>query len=345
MSQLDELLDRRNFSETVDAILYTRPRFTTIFFPLFALVFFIALGWLAFIPFEQTVQARGDLRVAGVPASVRAQQEGRLTFIGAREGAFVEKGAVLFRLDDTTPRMDLERVADEIARVTQTIALLGSQRERAASRNAVEIARIGRDIARHRALFEGGILPKEMVENLESERSARVETARQEQLALETEVVAARQTLDRLENDRGRSLRAMNEQTIRAAESGVITRLNVPAAGQFVARGAVLAEIEPRGRALEFEGVVAPHDIARVRTGLPARVELDAYPRRQHGFLDGRVTFVAPDRGERGYRIRVAVAAPRRDIELRSGMPGIVSVISDRRPLYRAVGERLGILR
>ncbi|HEX6097366.1 MAG TPA: HlyD family efflux transporter periplasmic adaptor subunit [Thermoanaerobaculia bacterium] len=345
MSQMDELLDRRNFSETVDAILYTRPRFSTIFFPLFALVFFIAIGWLAFIPFEQTVQARGDVRVAGVPASVRAQQEGRLTFTGAREGADVEKGAVLFRLDDTTPRMDRERVAQEIERVTQTIALLESQRERAASRHAVEIGRIGRDIARNRALFEGGILPKEMVENLESERAARVEASRQEQLALETEVVAARQALDRLQNERTRVDRTMDEQIIRAPESGVVTRLHAPAPGQFVARGAVLAEIAPRGRALEFEGVVAPHDIARVRTGLPARVELDAYPRRQFGVLDGRVTFVAPDRGKDGYRIRVAVAAPRRRMELRSGLPGTVSVISDRRPLYRAVGERLGLLR
>jgi multidrug resistance efflux pump len=345
MSQLDELLDRRNFSETVDAILYTRPRFTTMFFPLFALAFFAAAGWLAFVPFEQTIQARGDLRVAGVPAAVHTQQEGRLTYVGAREGAFVEKGTVLFRLDDTTPRLDLDRVAGEIERVRQIIALLEGQRERAASRNGIEIGRIERDIARHRALFEGGILPKEMVENLESERSSRVETARQEQLALETQTVAARQALDRLENDRARTIRTMGEQTIRAAESGVVTRLNVPAPGEFVARGAVLAEIAPRGRKMEFEGIVAPHDIARVRNGLPARIELDAYPRRQFGALDGHVTFVAPDRGEQGYRIRIAVDAPKREIELRSGLPGTVSVISDRRPLYRAIGERLGMLR
>ena len=56
------------------------------------------------------------------------------------------------------------------------------------------------------------------------------------------------------------------------------------------------------------------------------------------------MTFIAPDRGERGYRIRVA-ASPRSNIELRTGLPGTVSVISDRRPLYRAIGERLGILR
>lgn len=345
MSQLDELLDRRNFSETADAILYTRPRFTAMFFPLFALTFLAALGWLAFLPFEQTVHARGDVRVAGIPSTVRAQQEGRLTFIGAREGAFVERGAVLFRLDDTTPRMDLDRIAGEAQRVTQTIALLESQKERIARRNAVEIGRVERDIARHRALYEGGILPKEMVENLESERSARVEASRQEQLALDTEIVAARQALDALAHDRTRIGRSLHEQTVRAAEPGVVTRLHVPAAGQFVERGAALAEIAPRGRPLEVEAIVAPQDIGRVRPGLRARIELDAYPHRQYGSLDGRVTFVAPDRGDRGYRVRVAVDTPPRGIELRSGLPGTVSVISDRRPLYRAVGERLGLLR
>ena len=95
-----ELLDRRHFSETVDAILYTRPRFTTIFFPLFTLVFLAALGWIAFIPFEQAIHARGDVRVAGNPVAIRSQQEGRLTAIAAREGTFVKQGAVLFRLDE-----------------------------------------------------------------------------------------------------------------------------------------------------------------------------------------------------------------------------------------------------
>jgi multidrug resistance efflux pump len=344
MSQLEELLDRRNFSETVDAILYTRPRFTAIFFPLFALAFFAVLGWVAFIPYEQTIHARGDVRVAGNPVAVRSQQEGRLAAIAAREGAFVEKGAVLFRLDDAATKMDVARLDTEIARAGQAIALLEGQRERARRRAAVEIARLERDVARHRALFEGGILPEEMVQNVQSERTVRVEASRQEQLALEAEAVAARQALDRAVDERRRATRAMGEQIIRAAESGIVTRLNAPAPGQFVAKGAVLAEITPRGRPMEFEAVVAPHDVARVRTGLTSRVELDAYPKRQFGALDGRVTFIAPDRGERGYRVRIAVS-PSRDIQLRSGLPGTVAVISDRLPLYRAVGERLGLLR
>jgi multidrug resistance efflux pump len=241
--------------------------------------------------------------------------------------------------------MDLARLETEIERARQTIALLDGQRERARRRGAVEIARLDRDVARHRALFQSGILPEEMVQNIQSERSARVEASRQEQLALEAEAVAARQALDRAMGERERATRAMGEQTIRAAESGIVSRLNVPAPGQFVARGAVLAEITPRGRPMEFEAVVAPHDVARVRTGLTSRIELDAYPKRQFGALDGRVTFIAPERGERGYRVRIAVPQPPRGIELRSGLPGTVAVISDRLPLYRAVGERLGVMR
>ena len=340
-----DLLDRRNFSETVDAILYTRPRFTALFFPLFALVFFAVLGWVAFIPFEHTIHARGDVRVAGTPVAVRAQQEGRLTAIAPREGAFVKQGAVLFRLDDATAKMDVARLDTEIERSRQTVALLDGQREGARRRGGVEIARLERDVARHRALFQAGVLPEEMVQNVESERSARVEASRQEQLALEAETVAARQALDRAVDERARVTRAMGEQTIRAAESGIVSRLNVPAPGQFVARGAVLAEITPRGRAMEFEAVVAPHDVARVRVGLATRIELDAYPKRQFGALDGRVTFIAPERGQQGYRVRIAVPEPPPGIELRSGLPGTVAVISDRLPLYRAVGERLGMLR
>jgi hypothetical protein len=107
----------------------------------------------------------------------------------------------------------------------------------------------------------------------------------------------------------------------------------------------VLAEITPRGRPMEFEGIVAPHDIARVRPGLASRIELDAYPRRQFGAIDGRVTFVAPDRDEKGYRVRIAVTPPAREINLRPGLTGNVAVISDRSPLYRVIGERLGFHR
>ncbi len=69
------------------------------------------------------------MRVAGNPAAVRAQQEGRLTAIAAREGAFVEQGTVLFRLDDATTKMDVARLETEIDRARQTITLLQSQRE------------------------------------------------------------------------------------------------------------------------------------------------------------------------------------------------------------------------
>jgi multidrug resistance efflux pump len=345
MSELGELLDRRDFSETIDAIVYARPRFTTLFFPLFALTFFFTVGWLAFVPFEQTIHARGDVRVAGNAVAMHAQQEGRVLSVATREGAAVEQGAVLFRLDDMATRMELARLTTEMQRVRETIGLLAGQREHARSRGAVEVGRIARDVARQRALYEGGILPQEMVENLESERAARAEASRQEQLALEAQEVAARQALARLESEHARTARTLGEQTIRATVSGIVTRLNVPAPGQFVTRGGVLAEITPRGRPMEFEAVVAPQDIARVRAGLASRIELDAYPRRQFGELPGRVTFVAPDRGQQGYRVRIAVAPLARGIDLRSGLTGTVAVISNRSPLYRVVGERLGFLR
>jgi multidrug resistance efflux pump len=341
MSDISELLDRRDFSETVDAIVYARPRFTTLFFPLFALTFFLALGWAAFIPFEQTVHARGEVRVAGDAVPLHAQQEGRVVAIAAREGAFVEKGTELFRLDESSSRLDRSRLTTEMERTREQIALIAAQRERARARGAVELDRLGRDVSRQRALFEGGVLPREMVENLESERRAHAESTRQEQLALEAQEVAAKQSLARLQSEHAQL--SLGEHVVRASASGVITKLHVPAPGQFLERGGVLAEITPRGRPMEIEAIVAPQDMGRVRPGFPARVELDAYPRRQFGELTGRVIFVAPDRGENGYRVRVAVNPSK--LELRNGMTGNVAVISDRSPLYRVIGDRLGLTR
>lgn len=342
MSHLDQLLDRREFAETADAILYARPRFTTIFFPLFALAFFAGMGWLAFVPFEETVHARGDLRVAGEAMTLQAPEEGRLLSVHAREGERVEKGAVLFRLDEAPARMELDRVAAEIGRVRETVALLDAQRQRVRGRGAVELGRLARDIERNQEMHERGIIPKQIVENLESERRALTESTRQEQLAIEAEVVAARQALDRLESERARRTRGLAEHIVRAAESGVITRMPVRTPGELIPRGTELAKITPRHRALEFEAIVPPHEIARVRTGLRTRIELDAYPQRQYGAIGGRVVFVAPDREEKGYRIRVA--AEPSPLALRPGMTGKATIIRDRRPLYRVVGERLGFL-
>lgn len=344
MSHLEELLDRRHFSESVDAVLYARPHFTTLFFPLFALSFLAIAVWLAFVPFSPAVHARGDLRVAGDTLRLQSEEEGRVTAVGVAEGAFVERGAMLFELDGATARIDLARLDAEIERTEESIVLLRAQRERVRRRGAMEVERIARDVERQQAMFERGIVAKQVVETLESDRRAVREASRQEELALEAEVVAARQALARLGSERDRKRIGYGQRTIRAPQAGVISRLHVTAPGLMVSRGTVLAELTPRGRPMEFEAIVAPHDIGRIRADQAVLVKLDAYPYRQFGTIAGRVAFVAPDRGENGYRIRVAMAQPPPGMALRTGMTGSIDVLSPRRPLYRFVAERLGFL-
>jgi multidrug resistance efflux pump len=343
VSEVDGLLDRRNFSETVDAILYTRPRAAGFIFPLFCVAFFAVIGWAALLPLDRKIVARGDVRVAGEAMPVMSEAEGRLAAVTAAEGAPVERGAVLFRFDPASMRLDGERLAAELARAGEAVELLERQREPQRRRAASELARTERELQRTMTLFQSGLASRQMVENLDSDRRSQAESARQEELELDAKIVAARQALERLESERARQTLQAEQQTIRAPQAGVISRLHVRTTGSVVTRGALLAEITPAGRPMEIEATVAPQDIGRVRVGLPARIKLDAYPYRQFGTVEGRVAFVAPEREEKGYRVRIAMQGLKKEMPLRAGMTGSVEVISDRQPVYRVVGERLGM--
>ncbi|HEX7150714.1 MAG TPA: HlyD family efflux transporter periplasmic adaptor subunit [Thermoanaerobaculia bacterium] len=339
MSQLDELLDRRNFSETVDAILYTRPRAAGMFFPLFCVSFFAAIGWAALLPFDRKIVARGDVRVAGEAAPVMSEAEGRLAEVTVTEGQEVERGAVLFRFDAASTRLDRERLDTELARATEAVAVLEQQREPRRRRFASELARLERELQRNTTLFQNGLQSRQIVDNLDSDRRSLIESAKQEELELDAQLVSAKQAVERLQSEREQHDLHASQRTIRAPQPGVISRLHVRTTGRVVNRGALLAEITPRGRPMELEAMVAPHDIGHVRTGLPARIKLDAYPYREYGTVAGRVSFIAPERGERGYRVRLVM--PQVKQELRAGMTATVEIISERRPLYRVIGERL----
>ena len=89
------------------------------------------------------------VRVAGDSVPLHAQQEGRVVSIAAREGAFVEKGAELFRLDESSSRLERTRLQTEMERTREQIALIAAQRERAGAAQKLRHQVVGRE-APHR---------------------------------------------------------------------------------------------------------------------------------------------------------------------------------------------------
>jgi len=134
--------------------------------------------------------------------------------------------------------------------------------------------------------------------------------------------------------------------TVRAPMSGRVNRVLVTTIGSAVAPGAPLAEISPSDDALVVEARVRPQDIASVRIGQRAKVNVSAYDPSIYGGMDGTVESISPDaiapeRGGEGqesyYLVRVRTAArgirdqDGRLLPIGTGMTAEVDLLGDKR--------------
>ena len=83
--------------------------------------------------------------------------------------------------------------------------------------------------------------------------------------------------------------------TVRAPLTGRINRVLVTTVGASVAPGAPIVEISPSRDTLLVEGHIRPQDIARVRIGQRARVNITAYDNSVYGSMFGKVESMSPD--------------------------------------------------
>ncbi|MBC2665279.1 HlyD family type I secretion periplasmic adaptor subunit [Novosphingobium flavum] len=87
----------------------------------------------------------------------------------------------------------------------------------------------------------------------------------------------------------------VDRTVIRSPVTGKVNRVLVTTVGGSVAAGSPIAEIVPSHDVLYVEAKIKPADIANVRLGQPARLEITAYNRAIYGTLDGSVTSISPD--------------------------------------------------
>ncbi len=136
----------------------------------------------------------------------------------------------------------------------------------------------------------------------------------------------------------------VDRTTIRAPMSGKVNRVLVTTVGGSVSAGMPIAEIVPSEQTLYVEAQVRPADIANVRLGQRARVEITAYNSSVFGMLDGKVTSLSPDAtlnektGESFYTVEVQTAATLKDqngerLPIGPGMVANVSLLGEKRSI------------
>lgn len=110
-----------------------------------------------------------------------------------------------------------------------------------------------------------------------------------------TELQRVRSTVEDLAQQMRVARDILDRTIIKSPISGIIMGSTVHTNGSVVAPGAVLMEVVPNNVSLSLEGRLSPNDIDVVRTGLPARIWLTAFGRRNQAPLDAKVRSVSAD--------------------------------------------------
>lgn len=159
--------------------------------------------------------------------------------------------------------------------------------------------------------------------------------AAQELASAQAEMVALRRSLPALSE-------RVDRTSVRSPLAGRVNRVLVTTVGGTVAPGNPLVEIVPSEDSLFVEVQIRPADIAWVRTGQEAKINVTAYDSSIYGALDGKVVAISPDAtldertGESFYTVRVAtddklVDKAGKPLDIGPGMIADVSLLGDKR--------------
>lgn len=131
--------------------------------------------------------------------------------------------------------------------------------------------------------------------------------------------------------------------TVVAPLDGRINRVTVSTVGGVIGAGQPLVELVPSENALLIEAVVNPKDIASVRIGQKAKLNISAYESAVYGSMDGEVVTISPDAtvdertGESHYMVRVRTdagslkGANGKPLPIGPGMTVDVNLLGDKR--------------
>jgi adhesin transport system membrane fusion protein len=128
-----------------------------------------------------------------------------------------------------------------------------------------------------------------------------------------------------------------------APVTGRVNRVLVSTVGASIGAGQPIVEVVPSADALTVEAMVSPKDIASVRLGQRAKVNITAYESAIYGGMDGQVVIISPDAtvdertGDSHYMVRVRADAQNfrgpdgRRLVIGPGMTADVNLIGDKR--------------
>jgi len=308
--------------------------------------------------------ATDNAYIRGDTALISSEVTGPITRVAVTENQRVQRGTVLFEVDDAPYRLKVERAESQLAEVRALIRSLAASYDQQLAQ--LELA--GIDLGYYQREYDRQLALNRQEAGTESD----LDKARYDYEAAQKEIPIIEQSLARLRaqvgdgivgalDDAGdvvnpqalfegngayRTVRAMLDDAklelehtlVRAPFDGIVT--GVPVAGQVVATGSpVMAMVDDRQ--LWVEANFKETQLTHVAPGQPVSIRVDTYPdRKWQGVVDtispvtGSEFSVIPAQNASGNWVKVAQRIPVRirlernpdDPQLRIGMSTVVKV-------------------
>ena len=214
--------------------------------------------------------------------------------------------------------------------------------EREAARVVGEIGQVEANVAKTRGqIAETELILLELDERYRTEALSELQTVEGELTQLSEKRNGIEDKLRRLE--------------IRAPVTGRVHEVAVHTVGGIVRPGETLLSVVPDDDDLVLDVRVRPHEIDRVRQGMPSRVRFTAFDQRTTPELHGRVAWISPDQTEvtgtkeSYFKVRVRLNDDELNrlggLSISPGMPAEVMITSNERTvisyLFKPISDQL----
>ena len=139
---------------------------------------------------------------------------------------------------------------------------------------------------------------------------------------------------------------SIQKLVIKSPVNGEITALNFNSQGQLVGKGARVAEIVPTDVRPIIMVTVPNKDIAGVKEGINARVKVIAYPFRQYGTVQARVTRVFPQPDKPAFNVRLRleknyITVNGKPAPLEPGLNVEVDLLTERKRILELIFKKM----
>lgn len=287
--------------------------------------------WASLARVEEITQGEAKIISRSREQVIQSLEGGILAEMNVREGAVVEKGDVLLRIDPTRAQSSYREALSKVIGLKASIARLRSEayqqplefdemvkqdpavvaqetraytaRKQALDESISALQRSyelsSREIRLAQPLAAKGLMSE--VELLRIQRQANeiksqiVERINKFRADANSELAKLELELSQTsENLVGRA-DIVERTTITAPVRGTVKNVRVNTIGGVIQPGEHILEIVPLEEQLLVEGKIRPSDVAFLHPGLPATVKITAYDYAIYGGLKGTVEHISPD--------------------------------------------------